>query len=133
LSQAKFPEKADGGVTLTTLVTGSTAAKREAAIAALLEPQLSTALILEGLPDGAAGSLGDSAHSAPRLVSRIAPGCLCCTGNLTMRVTLNRMLRKRPDRLFIALANSEHLEQIRVFLSQAPYDSLLQLTADLQT
>jgi hypothetical protein len=50
-----------------------------------------------------------------------------------MRVTLNRMLRKRPERLFIALANSDHVDQIRLFLSQAPYDSLLQLTADLQT
>lgn len=120
-------------MTLTTLVTGPNATKREAAIAALLKPQLSTALILEGLPDGSAGSLDDSAHFPSLLVSRIAPGCLCCTGNLTMRVTLNRMLRKRPERLFIALANSDHVDQIRLFLSQAPYDSLLQLTADLQT
>lgn len=120
-------------MTLTTLVTGPTAAKREAAIAALLEPQLSTALILEGLPDGGAGALDGNMHSATLLVSRIAPGCLCCTGNLTMRVTLNRMLRKHPDHLYIALANAEHLDQIRLFLSQAPYDSLLQLTADLQT
>lgn len=110
-----------------TLVIGASAAEREQAIAAALDPALNTALILEGLPNGAM-----PLAAAPWLhVSRIAPGCLCCTGNLTMRVTLNRILRQRPQRLYISLATSEHLERIRHFLSQPPYDNLLQLTKDL--
>ena len=114
--------------TLATLVTGVSATEREQAIAAALDSGLNTALILEGLPSGAM-----PLANAPRLhVSRIAPGCLCCTGNLTMRVTLNRILRQSPQRLYIGLATSEHLEQIRHFLSQPPYDNLLQLTKDLR-
>lgn len=117
-------------MTLATLVTGATAAAREAVIAAAIDSDVITALILEGLPDGK--SRLDTAADASHLhIARIAPGCLCCTGNLTMRVTLNRMLRRSPARLYIGLATSEHLERIRAFLTQAPYDDLLQLTKDL--
>lgn len=117
-------------MTLATLVVGATAARREAAIAAALEPGTDAALILEGLPDGS-GSLEQSEQFPHLRIARIAPGCLCCTGNLTMRVTLNRMLRHRPSHLYIGLATDTHLEQIRKFLSQAPYSELLQLTKDL--
>ena len=41
---------------------------------------------------------------------RIAPGCLCCSGNLVLRVTLNRLLRHPPARLFISLADATHIE-----------------------
>ena len=64
-------------------------------------------------------------------VMRIAPGCLCCTGNLVLRVTLNRILRRGPERLFIGLASMEHLDQLRSWLSSPPYDQLLTLTPDL--
>lgn len=117
-------------MTRTTLVTGATASAREAAIAEAIDPELSTALILEGLPDG--NSRLDSFIFSPLIhIARIAPGCLCCAGNLTMRVTLNRILRRKPAHLYIGLANPEHLENIRLFLSQAPYDELLQLAKDL--
>jgi G3E family GTPase len=118
-------------LTLTTLVTGPTAAAREAAIANTLEPGIDTAIILEGLPDGRT-PLAAHADVSGLHIARIAPGCMCCTGNLTMRVTLNRVLRHPPVRLYIALATSEHLERIREFLTCAPYDKLLQLTKDLQ-
>jgi G3E family GTPase len=117
-------------VTLTTLVVGASYAAREAAIAAALQPGQPCAVILEGLPDGR----GDSAldHALPAVdIRRVAPGCLCCTGNLTMRVTLNRVLRHPPQRLFISLANAGHLEQIRAFLGTPSYVPLLTLTADL--
>lgn len=114
----------------TTLVTGRTAASREAAIASVLDPSLPTAVILEGLPDGAP-ALVESGHAGELHIARIAPGCVCCTGNLTMRVTLNRMLRRKPSRLYIGIASNEHLDQIRVFLQQAPYKNLLTLTKDL--
>jgi hypothetical protein len=117
-----------------TLVTGATAAAREAAVAAdiaMSAPAAPIAIILEGLP------AGDSALNAPPdnfpslHLARIAPGCLCCTGNLILRVTLNRLLRLRPARCYITLANAQHVERLRVFLSQTPYDKLLHLTKDL--
>jgi len=111
-----------------TLVIGATPAAREAAIRAALAPAEHTAIILEGIPDTQSGL--DSAVPALRIV-RIAPGCVCCTGNLTLRVTLNRLLRTKPDRLFIGVATSAHIAQIRAFLSAPPYDNLLALTQDL--
>lgn len=114
-------------MTLLSLVTGANAAAREAAIAATLGRDTSTAIILEGLPDGNS-PLGPALESASLRIIRIAPGCLCCSGNLTMRVTLNRVLRRPPARLFISLSSSEHLEGIRAFLTQPPYNDLLSLT-----
>ena len=122
-----------GAPAATTLVTGASPAARELAIAAALpDPQqLSTAIILEGLAPGSSplDTLPDSVQLA-----RIAPGCLCCTGNLVLRVTLNRMLRarQRPERIFIGIARSEHLDQLRSWLQSEPYDQLLTLTPDLE-
>ncbi|HWJ93258.1 MAG TPA: GTPase [Telluria sp.] len=108
----------------TILVTGPTASARERAIAAQMHQNgAKTAIILEGLPDGQPLLT----PSESRLIERIAPGCLCCTGNLVLRVTLNRLLRQRPERLFIGVARSEHLEQLRSWLCSPPYDQLLEL------
>ncbi|WP_151631829.1 GTPase [Noviherbaspirillum aerium] len=114
----------------TTLVTGSTPARREAAIAQALDNSSDVAVILEGLPDGLQ-PLEDLRHLSGLQVARIAPGCLCCTGNLTMRVTLNRMLRRHPGRLYIGLSTADHLARIREFLEQPPYSSLMVLTHDM--
>jgi G3E family GTPase len=117
--------------TLATLVSGAFPSVREAAIAGLVDPAESTAVILEGMPDGM--SRLDEITALPTVhIARIAPGCMCCSGNLTMRVTLDRILRRRPTRLFISLASAGHLDEIRRFLHAAPYDQLLQLTDDLQ-
>lgn len=117
----------------TTLVTGPGARAREQAILSVLQQAganpAASAIILEGLPSG--DSPLDTLTPAPRL-ERIAPGCLCCTGNLVLRVTLNRVLRQRPERLFIGLARGEHLDQLRSWLQSEPYDQLLTLTPDLQ-
>lgn len=123
---------ADARVT-TTLVTGASAHAREQAIAAELTDLRQTpppALILEGIAPGS--SLLDTLDSSHVLMARIAPGCLCCTGNLVLRVTLNRLLRQRPGRLFIGVARGEHLDQLRSWLQSTPYDQLLRLTDDLQ-
>lgn len=112
--------------TRTTLVAGGRAGAREAAIAAALTPGVASAVILEGLADGLA-TLDGAALGAPR-IARIAPGCLCCTGNLVLRVTLNRLLRDRPAHLFIGLADAAHADALRQWLSAAPYDRLLSLT-----
>jgi hypothetical protein len=123
----------------TTLVTGATAREREEEIATKLHQNGATgdlpqnaaffAIILEGLPDGQP----TLAASPSVLIERIAPGCLCCTGNLVLRVTLNRLLRRAPSRLFIGVANAGHLDQLRSWLGSAPYDQLLELTPVLHS
>jgi G3E family GTPase len=123
---------ADDTRTVLTLVTGASARAREAAIAASLSDlhqDATQAIILEGLASGTS-PLDDL--SAGQSVARIAPGCLCCTGNLVLRVTLNRLLRQRPRRIFIGVADSEHLDQLRSWLQSEPYDQLLRLTSDLK-
>lgn len=117
-------------MTAVTLVTGSSYAAREAAIAAALQPGISASAILEGLPDGKPDSPLQQALPAQQIV-RIATGCPCCTGSLTMRVTLNRVLRQAPQHLFIALADTSHLAQFRAFLRTDSYSRLLTLTEDL--
>ena len=119
-------------MTLASLVIGVRASLRESAIASRLSSDQSTAVILEGLPDGNSALDASQTHSDLN-IARIAPGCMHCIGNLVMRVTLNRMLREKPERLFISVANTEHLQQLREFLSNAPYDALLQLTPDIAT
>jgi len=144
----------------TTLVTGASAGAREQAIAALLArlpgqaathhpdapagahinsssssssgaatARLESAVILEGM----AASSTPLVSTSSLQVVRIAPGCLCCDGNLVLRVTLNRLLRQRPRHLYIGLARSEHLDQLRSWLQDAPYDQLLALNPDIQT
>jgi G3E family GTPase len=116
--------------TLTSLVTGDRARKREALILNHLNSNQQTAIILEGLPDGGSELDVLTGNPLPTIV-RIAPGCMCCTGNMIMRVHLNRILRSKPARLYISVANSEHIEQLRLFLTQPPYDTLLTLTDDI--
>lgn len=124
-----------------TLVAGGRAGQREAAIAAALLPGQSCAVILEGLADGNSvlADLADSSDSTelappgvaiPQLL-RIAPGCLCCAGNLVLRVTLNRLLRQPPQRIFISLANATHIDTLRAWLQAPPYDAHLALGPDL--
>lgn len=112
----------------TTLVTGASACAREAAIASVLEPEMDTAVILEGFPD-----TGNTISSSAALnVVRIGAACPCCNGNLIFRVTLNRILRHPPQRLYIGLANGSHLELVHRFLCDAPYDKLLSITKDIR-
>lgn len=114
-------------MTLTTLVIGLRAASREAAIAAAVNPVIPTALILEGNATGVC-QLEPLAALDMIQIMRIAPGCMCCVGNLTLRVTLNRILRHPPKRLFISLAASTHIAQLQMLLTRAPYDTMLTLT-----
>lgn len=117
-----------------TLVSGGHASVREAAIAQALPPQQANAVILEGLADGNS-ILADLAEQtsppAGLQLLRIAPGCLCCSGNLVLRVTLNRLLRHPPAHLFISLADATHIEQLRSWLVASPYDAWLALEPDL--
>jgi G3E family GTPase len=115
-----------------TLVTGPSPAAREQAIFAALSARHrdggNIAVILEGLAD-ASSPLEPDSHLS---VSRIAGGCLCCAGNLVLRVTLNRLLRHHPDHVFIGVGSSDHLDQLRSWLAGPPYDQLLELAKPIQ-
>jgi len=120
----------------TWLVTGPRAGAREAAIAAHLPSEGASVIILEGLSNGGSALSFDPAdgpfpYEILPHVLRIAPGCLHCSGNLILRVTLNRVLRRPPARLYISLASAEHLELLRSWLSEAPYGALLDLQDDI--
>ncbi len=108
------------------LVHGGDAAAREAAIARHLRPGATAVALLEGLASDTGLEPSDTLQ-----VIRIAPGCPCCTGNLTMQVTLNRVLRHPPATLFLSLADASHLESIRSFLQQEQYCVRLMLGPDL--
>lgn len=116
---------------LLTLVSGGSYAQREAAIAASIlkiSNDETIAVVLEGLPNGTA-----VLSETPSLrLHRIAPGCMCCIGNLAMRVTLNRIFRYPPNYLFVSLSGAEHLEKVRLFLQQPAYANLMQLDQNLQ-
>lgn len=107
----------------TTAGDGTTSSASSSASSSHTASANGSAVILEGL-----GIAATPLANGPGLqVARIAPGCLCCDGNLVLRVTLNRLLRQRPRRLFIGLASSEHLDQLRSWLQSTPYDQLLTL------
>lgn len=113
---------------LTTIITGEHIAAREAAVAKLIAPHICTAVILEGLPDGTDRFAPLQQHGALQ-IARIAPGCLCCTGNLVLRVTLNRLLRQHPQQLYISVASNTHVAALHAMLTQPPYDAWLTMTA----
>lgn len=120
-------------MTVTILVYGSSSYAREEAIASRFDSDLTTVVIAEGIAgsNAALQDLKESATQTQLQVFRIAPGCPCCSGNLTMRVTLNRILRRPPQRLYLSLASAAHLPQIRHFLQEAQYQSLLTLSEEM--
>ncbi|MDP5009274.1 MAG: hypothetical protein NWQ13_09925, partial [Glaciimonas sp.] len=127
-----------------TLVIGANAHTREVAIWASIELDKKTnvmlqsghctpskiALILEGMSDGKSPHYPEGGDEDDNFyIKRIAPGCLCCIGSLTLRVTLNCLLREHPQHIYISIADTTHLSNIRQLLLQAPYDALLILNA----
>ncbi len=112
-------------MTETRLVHGGDAQTREQAIARHCRAGIPTVALIEGLAGTELTSSGDLT------VMRIAPGCPCCTGRLTMQVTLNRLLRNPPAELFLSLADASHLTSVRNFLQQEQYCARLQLGPDL--
>lgn len=139
LNQSNTPSAASSHLLALHLISGADYAQREASIAQALaehNPALALAspsnqkiaVILEGLPSG---SMPLTQWNPPPAiqVARIAPGCFCCIGNLTMRVTLNRLLREKPSCLYLAIASSEHLQNLLQVLASAPYVDLLQLAS----
>ena len=121
------------------LVHGGSGDKREAAIAAQFaastasadgKASIKGAAIVEGLAGGSS-ALQELEASAVMKVIRVAPGCPCCTGNLTMRITLNRALRDKPDWLYLSIADASHKDKVREFLQDAQYREHLALGPEL--
>ncbi len=113
-------------MTIVTLVYGGSSTARENVIASRWIPGRRTAAIIEGLA-GAHASQDGLASLANLTLVRIAPGCPCCTGKLTMRVTLNRVLRENPEQLYLSLANGEHLTSVINFLQEDQYRERLEI------
>ena len=50
-------------------------------------------------------------------LARLAPGCVCCVGQVPLRVTLIRTVRAhRPDAVLLLLATPDHLPRVRALL-----------------
>ena len=114
-------------MTILRLVYGANQSVREQAITAQINPKLKSIALLEGL---AVGHTPLESLESLKVV-RIAAGCPCCTGNLTMRVMLNRALKEKPDQLFLSLASPLHLISIRDFLQEDQYCDRLSLGSDM--
>ena len=113
-------------MTIVTLVYGGTGTSRQEAIAARMSTGKKTAAIIEGIPGTGALDSGLPSSNDLQLV-HLAPGCPCCTGQLAMRVTLNRLLRQQPDEIYLSLANTEHLAGVINFLQEDQYRERLNI------
>ena len=50
-------------------------------------------------------------------LARLAPGCVCCVGQVPLRVTLTRAVRAhRPHQVLLLLATPDHLPRVRALL-----------------
>jgi hypothetical protein len=53
-------------------------------------------------------------------VTRLGAGCVCCMGQVPLRVGLTRMVRAlRPDVVLLVLASGEHLARVRALLADS--------------
>jgi hypothetical protein len=72
-----------------------------------------------------------TALSAPAgvVIEQIAAGCVCCVGQIALRVTLTRVLRKhRPTTLLLLLASGEHIDRVRRMLQEDHFATVLRLS-----
>lgn len=60
-------------------------------------------------------------------VTRLAAGCVCCVGQLPLKVTLARMLRAGRTDLLLLLASGAHLPLVRSMLTDGSLGVKLQL------
>ena len=121
-------------MTLCILVAGGHYRRRQAAIAARLDSRITSAVIFEGIDrdDDLAGMRTTFPLPSTNLrTTSIAVGCPCCDGGMVMRVTLDRMLQRRPAQLYISLASPAHLVHLQTYLAAAPYAARVTLAPAL--
>ncbi len=114
----------------THLVTGRPGIERAAFITKLLDSIPSgekITLILEGIPPVVTGVGPQELSARPDIsIHVLAPGCMCCIGNLAMRVTLARVLRlEQPRHLILAMIDESHRNSLVKLMKAPPYDTLL--------
>ena len=84
-------------------------------------------MIIEGGP----GTL--TAPAGVELV-QLAAGCVCCLGQLPLRVTVARMIRQlRPARLWIEISDGSHLPELRRQLDGPGFAGAIRLDLDFDT
>lgn len=88
--------------------------------------------LLAERPPGARWALiveeGDTRLEAPAgtTLHQLLPGCVCCAGQLALRVTVARVLRReRPDALVLELAPGTHREAVERLLTGGTFSGLL--------
>ena len=111
------------------LVAGIDAAQRAQTLRAKLSrrpPHQRWAVIISGF-----GALELPDVSADVEIAFVAPGCLCCTGLLTFRVGLVRLLRRMvdapPAMLLIDAGASVHRERMLAELQGPQFAALIRL------
>lgn len=53
---------------------------------------------------------------------RLMAGCICCVGQVPMRVALVRLLRhERPDDLLVIIADDDHLDRVQALLQSEQF------------
>jgi hypothetical protein len=51
-------------------------------------------------------------------LTRLGAGCVCCLGQVLLRVGLTRMVRMvRPDAVLLVLSHGDHLARVRALLA----------------
>jgi hypothetical protein len=52
-------------------------------------------------------------------LARLAPGCVCCAGEVLLRTTLTRIVRAhRPAEVLVLIAADAHLQRVRRLLGE---------------
>lgn len=129
------PRAVDARVLVETrLVAGLPGPERADRLKALIK-QAPRAARISAILEGMAVDGTVELVSQPNLhVHVLAPGCVCCIGNLTLRVTLARVLqRESPDMLLLAIADTRHLNAVENMLRNPPYGSLLKINGVFDT
>lgn len=102
-----------------TLRTARGQAAQQAALDAWIDARRAAA-DGRGLAVIAEGAFFDLSCPAGVALARLAPGCVCCVGEVPLRTTLTRIVRShRPTELLLLIATDEHLERVRRLLAEA--------------
>lgn len=61
-------------------------------------------------------------------VARLGGGCICCVGQVPLRVALTRLMRaERLEHLLLLLADTQHLPRVRTLLTDGSLGVRLEL------
>lgn len=76
----------------------------------------------------AEGAFFELAAPASVPIARLAAGCVCCVGELPLRVTLARILRQhKPRAVLLIVADATHLERVRAMLTGGQFGAALEV------